>query len=92
MGSALQVGGTSGCGWICRHLGWGDFSRLAVDSAGVQPAGVSEAPYRPLLDMLDDNHKLVEFDSPLGGVLTRAGRRLGDGTGTRARCGESGGQ
>ena len=77
MGSALQVGGTPV--WLdMSALGWGDFSRLAVDSAGVQPAGVLETPYRPLLDMLDDNHKLVEFDYDWRRSYTEAGRRLGD--------------
>ncbi|WMP17528.1 DUF7379 domain-containing protein [Thiothrix lacustris] len=77
MGSALQVGGNPV--WMdLSTLGWGDFSRLGMESAGVQAAGVLETPYRPLLDMLDDNHKLVEFDYDWRRSYAETGRRLGD--------------
>ncbi|MBO0615019.1 DUF7379 domain-containing protein [Thiothrix fructosivorans] len=77
MGSKLQANGVAV--WLdMSALGWGDFSRLDIDSAGVQPAGVLETPYRALLDMLDDSHTLVEFDYDWRRSFAEAGRRLGD--------------
>ncbi|OQX00358.1 MAG: hypothetical protein BWK73_48645, partial [Thiothrix lacustris] len=76
MGSKLANGTAV---WLdMSALGWGDFSRLDIDSAGVQAVGILDAPYRPLLDMLDDSHKLVEFDYDWRRSFAEAGRRLGD--------------
>lgn len=81
MGSKLQSSGTPV--WLdMSALGWGDFSRLHIDSAGVEPCGVLDAPYRALLDMLDDSHKLVEFDYDWRRSFTEAGRRLGEALAT----------
>lgn len=77
MGSSLQANGTPV--WLdMSALGWGDFSRLQMDSAGVQPNGVLDAPYRPLLTVLEASHTLVEFDYDWRRSFADAGRRLGD--------------
>ena len=77
MGSRLQVNDTAV--WLdLSTLSWGDFSRLDIDSAGVQPAGVLETPYRPLLTMLEASHKVVAFDYDWRRSFAEAGRRLGD--------------
>ncbi|MEZ5453911.1 MAG: CHAT domain-containing protein [Thiothrix sp.] len=77
MGSRLLVNGTPV--WLdFSALNWGDFTRLQIDSAGIKPEGVLDAPYRPLLDRLDDNHKLVEFTYDWRRSFTDAGRRLGE--------------
>ncbi|OQX09417.1 MAG: hypothetical protein BWK73_22875 [Thiothrix lacustris] len=77
MGSTLQINGTPI--WLdMSALSWGDFSRLQIDSAGVQADGVLEAPYRPLLAMLAASHTLVEFAYDWRRSFAEAGRRLGD--------------
>lgn len=77
MGSKLLVNGSPV--WLdFSALSWGDFTRLSIDSAGVKPEGVLDAPYGPLLDMLDDNHNVTAFAYDWRRSFTDAGRRLGE--------------
>lgn len=77
MGSALQAGGRPV--WLdMGALGWGDFTRLQMDKPGIKQAGVLESAYRPLLDALDEHHRLVAFGYDWRRSFAESGRRLGD--------------
>jgi CHAT domain-containing protein/pimeloyl-ACP methyl ester carboxylesterase len=77
MGSSLTENSSSV--WLdMGTLSWGDFSELTMDKAGINPGGVLEPAYRPLLDMLDDSHLVVGFGYDWRRSWVDAGRRLGD--------------
>ena len=59
-------------------LAWGDFSRLAMDTASVTADGVLESAYRPLLAQLESKHRVVPFAWDWRRSVLEAGRRLGE--------------
>ncbi len=77
MGSTLQVNGQAV--WLdMATLSWGDFATLQMQQAGVKAEGLLELAYRPLLDLLDDKHRVVEFAYDWRRSFLDAGRRLGE--------------
>ena len=77
MGSTLKVDAQPL--WLdMAMLAWGDFSRLAMDTASVTADGVLESAYRPLLAQLESKHRVVPFAWDWRRSVLEAGRRLGE--------------
>lgn len=77
MGSTLLSNGSPV--WLdMGALSWGDFTYLNMEQTGIKPGGVLESAFRPLLDALEANHKVVTFGWDWRRSVLDAGRRLGE--------------
>ncbi|HRJ52013.1 MAG TPA: CHAT domain-containing protein [Candidatus Thiothrix moscowensis] len=76
MGSTLAAGGNPV--WLdMGALSWGDFTYLNMEQTGIKPDGVLAA-FRPLLDLLEENHEVVAFAWDWRRSVLDAGRRFGE--------------
>lgn len=74
LGSQLAVDGTPV--WLdMAALGWGDFSNLRIGAGKVEPTGILPA-YRPLMDFLATQQRVVEFAYDWRHSHSDAGQRL----------------